>query len=105
MITDINSTDVNGTSFHEQTIRFTFNELKIALGEPDYTDFSGDKVSAEWSLTINGIPISIYDWKEYNRTPVNFQDTYFDWHIGSHSELPIECLVELREFIEDKILK
>lgn len=90
--------EVNMTSFHRQTIHFTYNDLKRAFGEPNS---SGDKTYCEWILKINDVPFTIYDWKE-PLNPEEFPDHYFEWHIGSHEPLSLENLIEIRKFIESK---
>ncbi len=90
--------EVNMTSFHDQTIRCTYNDLVRAFGE---STGSGDKTNCEWILKINGVPFTIYDWKEpFN--PEDFPNNYFKWHIGSHEPLSLENLIGIRKFIESK---
>lgn len=91
--------ETNGTSFHSQTLRFTYNDLKSAFGFSDGGD--GEKVNCEWNLKIGDIPFTIYDWKE-QCNPEYYPDHYFEWHIGSHSPLDLNLLVEIRKFIEFK---
>lgn len=91
--------EVNMTSFHDQTLRFTYNDLKRAFGEDQGGD--GYKVNCEWNLKINDIPFTIYDWKEA-KNPIEFPDDYFEWHIGSHYPLDLNLLIEIRKFVESK---
>lgn len=75
---------INMTSFHGDTIRATVQELKDVLGEPDYSDNSGqDKTNYEWFLeTADGKAVTLYDWKEY-RSLGDYDEIV--WHIGGHS--------------------
>ena len=77
---------VNGTSFHDVTIRTSINELTKLLGEPSMEDNSGeDKVNVEWEvITEDGTVGTIYDWKEYRRLD---GDTVVEFHIGGHTKL------------------
>ena len=75
---------VNGTSFHDVTIRTSINELTKLLGEPSMEDNSGeDKVNVEWEVITNGTVGTIYDWKEYRRLE---GDDVVEFHIGGHSK-------------------
>ena len=74
---------LNGTSFHNVTIKTTVNHLTEILGEPDQGD--GDKTNYEWNCeTENGKPFTIYDWKEYGRPGV---DSIIEFHIGADNKL------------------
>ena len=77
---------VNGTSFHNTTIKTTINELTRVLGESTYEDNTGeDKVNIEWICEReNGDVITIYDWKEYR---VLDRDEEIEFHLGGHSQL------------------
>ena len=76
--------EFNGTSFHDQTIRCSYNELVATLGTPQAADNNGeDKVNFCWYCkTTGGRPFTIYDWKEYR--PLR-TDERIEWHIGGHS--------------------
>ena len=92
--------EVNMTSFHGQTIRFTYNDLVSVFGEPDSGD--GYKTNCNWSLKINNVPFTIYDWKEpFN--PQDFPDAYLEWHISSREPLSLENLIAIRRYIDSKI--
>ena len=53
---------------------------------------SGDgKVQAEWMLKINGVVVTIYDWKYYD-TPV---ERVKKWNIGGHGKEAAEQLKNL----------
>lgn len=76
---------INGTSFHDVTIRASVQDLTRALGEPSYVDNSGeDKVNFEWDLeTEDGDVFTIYDWKEYREIS---DIEVIEFHIGAHSK-------------------
>jgi hypothetical protein len=75
------SKEVNGTSFHNSTVRASVNELIKIIGEPTYEDNTGeDKVNIEWVLeNEGGDVITIYDWKEYRKIGY---DEKINWHVG-----------------------
>ena len=76
---------VNGTSFHDVTIKTSINQLTKVLGEPNIQDNTGeDKVNVEWEIIIdNNIVGTIYDWKEYRRLD---GDDLVEFHIGGHNK-------------------
>ena len=84
----------DGTSFHNQTITCTYNQLVQAIGEPQMEDNSGeDKVNFEWTCeTDSGILFTIYDWKEYRSIRPNER---IEWHIGG--ELSIHTIIARQE--------
>ncbi len=84
---------VNGTSFHDVTIRTSINELTKLLGEPSMSDNSGeDKVNVEWEvITEDGTVGTIYDWKEYKRLE---GDDVVEFHIGGHTKLDTTIIFE-----------
>ena len=67
----------NGTSL-QGYVTTTYDTLVAAFGEPHL--FDGDKTNIEWVLLIDGVVVTIYDWK-LNSVP---KDTY-DWHVGGQS--------------------
>ena len=72
------------TSFHSDTVFATINELTQILGEPSFSDNTGeDKVNFEWEMeTSTGKVFTVYDWKEYLRLD---PDDQISWHIGALS--------------------
>jgi len=76
-----NSDRIDGTSFHDTTIKTTLAQLICALGKPDYDNNTGeDKVNFEWDMeTDNGVYFTVYDWKEYRKIKPN---EVIEWHIG-----------------------
>ena len=76
---------VNGTSFHDVTIKTSINQLTKVLGEPSMDNNSGeDKVNVEWEVIIdNNIVGTIYDWKEYRRLD---GDDLVEFHIGGFNK-------------------
>ena len=76
---------VNGTSFHDVTIKTSINQLIKVLGEPSMDNNSGeDKVNVEWEVIIdNNIVGTIYDWKEYRRLD---GDDLVEFHIGGFNK-------------------
>lgn len=90
-----------GTSFHNTTLVATINDLKKVLGEPTYSDNTGDdKVNYEWEgETESGKVFTVYDWKEYHPLS-NTEDVR--WHIGGFNYLDT---MEAREEILEAIIK
>lgn len=86
---------VNGTSFHGQTVYATVNDLTKICGDPYCGDIE-DKVQYEWIMeTSDGIPFTIYDWKEYRQYS---KEDVIEWHIGGHRGLDaIKGMKELQE--------
>ena len=56
----------------------SYQRLCEKLGDPIRSH--GGKVQAEWVLEEDGVVATIYDWKEYGRSP----EFVTDWHIGGH---------------------
>jgi hypothetical protein len=81
----LTNSSLNGTSFHDVTIKTSVEELIQAIGEPQHKDNTGeDKVNFAWNCeTKEGDVFSIYDWKEY-REISEFEEIEF--HIGAHSK-------------------
>lgn len=85
-----------GTSFHNDVLRATVDELIQVLGEPVYAANDGDdKVNFEWEgETDGGAVFTVYDWKEYRRIGM---DEEIEWHIGGHRKLDtLTALGEIR---------
>ena len=75
----------NGTSFHDTTIKTTVNKLIAAIGEPQWSDNTGeDKVNFDWACEIeeDDDVFTIYDWKEYR--PIDL-DEVIEFHIGGEN--------------------
>jgi hypothetical protein len=75
----------NGTSFHDTTIKTTVNKLIAAIGEPQWSDNTGeDKVNFDWVCEIeeDDDVFTIYDWKEYR--PIDL-DEVIEFHIGGEN--------------------
>jgi len=72
---------MDGTSFHNTTIKCSVSTLIKVLGEPDCAMNDGeDKVNFEWYMeTDNGDVFTVYDWKEYRSLNEN---EMIQWHIG-----------------------
>jgi hypothetical protein len=81
-----NSGNIIGTSFFNDTVNCSYNDLVRIIGLPQYEDNSGEeKVNYEWDCELeDGTPFTIYDWKEYQRIS---NDQNIEWHIGAHSDM------------------
>lgn len=84
-----------GTSFYDTVITCSYNQLVQAIGEPQYSDNTGeDKTNFDWKCELNdGRVFTIYDWKEYR--PLKL-DEIIEWHIGGDNHIVTEqALIEL----------
>ena len=97
----VTNQEVNGTSFHGDTVYTTVNELIKVCGEPVCDNNDGqDKVNFEWHMeTSKGDVFTIYDWKEYRSLDL---DEPIEFHIGGHSgsdtkQAYLELLNELQK--------
>jgi len=98
----VNSEELNpgGTSL-QGYVRTTLAELTEVFGEPTYTEASGDgKVNTEWTLLINGVLVTVYDWKT-ETTPAG----WYDWHVGGKDsraeQLVQDCIEQHRTVYAD----
>ena len=84
-LNDSESHLINGTSFHDVTIKTSINQLTKVLGEPSIQDNTGeDKVNVEWDvITKDNIVGTIYDWKEYRKLGKN---EIVQFHIGGNNK-------------------
>lgn len=74
---------LNGTSFYGYTVTSSVDRLTNYFGiNPDREGSADGKTSVEWDLEIEGIPFSLYDWKE----PKFSDDEIVQFHIGTHTE-------------------
>lgn len=74
----------NGTSFYGDTFSASVRDLYQILGEPKYTDNTGEnKTNFDWTMeTDSGDVFTIYNWKEYR---ILEETEIIEWHIGGHS--------------------
>ena len=87
---------ISGSSFHQDVIFATPNELRHILGEPAYEQNDGtDKVNMEWYIQMNdGNMFTVYDYKEYK--PLHPNDRV-EWHIGGHDRFSTHLAKTLLE--------
>jgi hypothetical protein len=72
-----------GTSFHNDTILASANEICDKL-DTDITCYNGDKTHFEFDLELeDGTPFTLYDWKEGDWVD---EDTKLYYHIGARNE-------------------
>ena len=93
------SKDIDGTSFHETTIKCSVSMLRKILGEPEYEPNNGeDKINFEWAMETNdGDVFTVYDWKEYR---ILNENEMIEWHIGGHNrEVTEQAKSEIIEVI------
>jgi len=89
-----NTNHVIGSSFHNDVVFATPNELRHILGEPDWDSNDGaDKVNLEWyRQTPDGNIFTVYDYKEYRVLHPNEQ---IEWHIGGHDRFTTHLAKQL----------
>jgi len=62
--------NINGTSFHDVTIKMDYHLMVKCLGEPHFFGGDGDKTQYEWIFTgEDGNSVTVYDWKSYSKYP------------------------------------
>lgn len=85
---------ISGSSFHQDIIYATPNELKHILGAPIYDVNDGeDKVNIEWYMEMpDGNVFTVYDYKEYRVLHPNEQ---VEWHIGGHDRFSTHLAKQL----------
>lgn len=84
---------VNGTSFWNNTIYASANEICEKLGV-NITEYDGDKTTFEFELeTETGIPFTLYDWKEWG---IN-KDTRVHYHIGAKNAVDSRAVADILE--------
>lgn len=76
----------SGTSFFNDTIHATAQELIELIGPPTFDTNTGeDKVNLEWVCkNKNGEIVTIYDWKYY--CPLSMNELVV-WHLGGKNGL------------------
>jgi hypothetical protein len=91
--------DPSGTSFHNQTVSATYDQLVAILG-PHNCDGDSDKVTTEWTVKgPNGEVLTIYDWKETSVHDVRGWAT-IRWHIGAHEVIDA---IWFRNWLDERI--
>lgn len=92
MIRAAKSSELTGATVQGR-IHYNFDDLVDYFGQPTYLFDDifdrGVKVRCQWDIVIDGEPISIYDWCEYD-TPVSKVEI---WYVGGHSVKTIQNLM------------
>jgi hypothetical protein len=70
-------------TYNQGHVTTTYDALVTTFGEPH--ERGGDKVNVEWVLLIDGVVVTIHDWKE-EVLPMGV----YDWHIGGSSDTSVE---------------
>lgn len=65
----------------------SYTELVSVFGQPTYLGTDG-KTKAVWCLKINGVTVTIYDYKEYDKS----LDRISEWHIGGTSTKAVKLV-------------
>lgn len=83
------SKSVNGTSFYGGYIYATGNEIAKICGEPNI--LYDDKVTYEWELEVDGIPFTIYDYREISSPNMS---TRLYYHVGAFNKDATKKILE-----------
>ncbi len=77
----------------------TPEQMFTFFGEPQHNRNVGwSKTNFEWSLSLNGFPFSVYDWKEYR---VLDMGEAIWWRIASNKrEVSLEAASMINDFID-----
>lgn len=81
-------------------ISATYQELIDIFGEPTYLDSSADgKVTTEWELSGENLfgdsmPITIYDWKEYDGGERSRSGLKYEWHVGGTERSAVTYILD-----------
>lgn len=75
-----------GTSFYNDTVSATAQELIKLIGPPTYDNNKGEyKVNLEWVCKNEyGETVTVYDWKYYRPLAMN---ELVNWHLGAKDGL------------------
>lgn len=102
-----------GTSFYNDTVSATAQELIELIGPPTYDNNKGkDKVNLEWVCKNEyGETVTVYDWKYYRPLAMN---ELVNWHLGAKDglqttkakrelETALKIMREIDSWSEDQI--
>lgn len=78
-------------------INISFDDLVDMLGTPHFLfenepNMPPNKTRCEWDVTIDGVPVAIYDWCRYDEEV----DEVTRWNVGGHSVKAVQKLMELK---------
>ena len=80
--------EVIGTSLRG-AVDIGYSELVEKLGEPHDTE--GDKTKAEWAFVVDGVIVTIYDYKNHGRSLHSIRD----WHVGGKESDALDAAEKL----------
>mgnify|MGYP003704710241 CR=1 FL=1 len=72
-------------SCYQGSVTIAYEDLVRIFGKP--TTFSGDKVSHEWIISIDNLPLTIYDYTVNGRKVEDYA-----WHIGGKTGFVLDAL-------------
>ena len=88
-IKNTDSINITGSSLSGY-VEATRYELEQVFGAPTYAlENPDDKVQTEWTLSLNGVVATIYNWKT-QQTPRGL----YRWHIGGFGRGEVEMVQE-----------
>ena len=82
---------VGGTGLQGYLNNLEGQQLVEKFGEP-LLGHPTDKVEFEWNLLVEGMPITIYSWKNYGEKSF---DQLRLWHVGGKNKQVLDLLREL----------
>lgn len=80
---------VMGTSLKGYVL-LTRAQLECMFG-PSLGSF-GDKTYDQWVITDGALVVTIYDYKEFERLPLNEK---YQWHIGGNSRMALQLIEKI----------
>ena len=96
--------NTNGTCLQGYR-KTTFSLLNKVFGKPNYYGGAGDKVDVEWGLKIEGIIVTIYNWKNgkcYLGDEGKEIEQIENWHIGGRG---YDSVMMVEDAIDDYFKK
>ena len=89
-IKNTNTVNIAGTSLSGY-VEATYYELEQVFGAPTYAlEDPDEKVQTEWTLRLNGVVATIYNWKT-GSTPRGL----YRWHVGGSNKGEVAMVQQL----------
>ena len=86
-------------TFYIGSMRVRFDELVRVFGLPNRGESPDQKTSVQWFITINKIPITIYDWKNTKNVLLIEK-----WNVGGYKKEDFKLVEKALEEHNVKIL-
>ena len=96
LVKKANNKAMLGTSAQGK-MHISFDDLVDMFGAPHFLfenepNMPPNKVRCEWDVSIDGVPVAIYDWCKYDQEVEDVKE----WNIGGHSVKSVQKLMELK---------